>query len=54
MIKSEDFADEKYELNPISLYAKSKVRIEKFIENNKRGWGYWIWKSYINNKIVNI
>jgi hypothetical protein len=26
----------------------------KFIENNKRGYGYWLWKSYINNNIINL
>ena len=25
-----------------------------FIENNKRGYGYWLWKSYINYNIINL
>ena len=24
----------------------------KFIENNKRGYGYWLWKPYINLKLL--
>ena len=24
-----------------------------FIENNKRGYGYWLWKSYLINKTMN-
>ena len=23
-----------------------------FIENNKRGYGYWLWKSYLINKTI--
>ena len=31
LIENNDLADEEYELNPLSLYAKSKVRAEKYI-----------------------
>lgn len=31
LIENDDLADEKYELNPLSLYAKSKVNAEKYI-----------------------
>ena len=31
LIKNDDLADETYELNPLSLYAKSKVNAEKYI-----------------------
>ena len=33
--KENELADENFELNPLSLYAKSKVNIENFILENK-------------------
>ena len=35
LIKNNDLADENYPLAPISLYAKSKVKAEKYIMNHK-------------------
>jgi len=35
LINENDEADENFELNPLSLYAKSKVEIEKYLTNNK-------------------
>ena len=43
------------------LYTGNKMRNDKhfwkqhskFITRNKRGWGYWIWKSYIIKKTMN-
>ena len=35
LINENDEADENFELNPLSLYAKSKVEIEKYLINNK-------------------
>jgi hypothetical protein len=43
------------------LYTGKKMRNDnnfwkkhsKFITRNKRGWGYWIWKSYIIKKTMN-
>ena len=40
LIKSEDFADENYKLNPISSYARQKVEIEKYILSQKGNVDY--------------
>ena len=40
LIKENEFADENFELNPLSLYAKSKVNIENFILENKKNYDY--------------
>ena len=35
LIKENQLADEQFELNPLSLYAKSKVNAEKYLLNKK-------------------
>lgn len=46
--------------NKVKLYTKKDLKNDKkfwekhesFISNNKRGFGYWIWKSYIIKKTL--
>ena len=45
LINNDDLANEEYELNPLSLYAKSKVNMEKFILSLKG-------KTYMNPTIL--
>jgi nucleoside-diphosphate-sugar epimerase len=40
LIKENEMADEKFELNPLSLYAKAKVSNEKYLQGKKCKVGY--------------
>lgn len=42
LMDTSELADENYPLNPLSSYANSKVKIEKFIENTKNNYDFAI------------
>ena len=47
-----DFFKEMKIYSPIDFDENFKEKHDKFISKNKRGFGYWIWKPYINLKTL--
>ena len=53
--KQLDYFDRIYTFSPLDLQQDSVFweKNKEFIEKNPRGYGYWIWKAYLIDRILN-
>lgn len=51
-LKSKNIFSEIYSLGPEDIYEEFLQHHQQFIENNLRGYGFFIWKPYVIHKIL--
>jgi len=51
-IKKIDFFDQSYLYNENNLDSIFRSKFEKYLKEDVRGYGYWIWKPYLINSVL--